>query len=553
MLTVLVVSGGGFQGLGILSALRALHGVRAVVADVHADCPGRYLADAFHAVPPVADGAPFEEALLGIVEAEDVRLVLPSTGYELATLARVAPALRQRGVAVAVAPERLLRLAADKRLLYAALEERGIPVLPLVDPRRPDAVFPVIGKPAHGWGSRGVVVAASPDELSREWSARIGEEYVWQRKLEPCRELSVDLAIDFEGKASEPGVRLRVRTSGGFAVVTDTAESAAVTRWTARFVEMAREMEGRGAFNLQFLDDGGAVYLSDVNTRFGTSAVHWRGTDRDPVLHLCRSVDPSVPAPARSAPPRTVRVLGERRVDGAASGEAAIQALVLDLDDTLIPHKRWIHAKLDRLWGAERDALPARDAFLAEALRIVEEGPRATLFDQLAARFGWPAALKARLIDAYRATAPERCALYPDVLPSLATLRAKRYRLGLLTDNPPASQRRKIEAAGLAPWFEKVVFSREAAADKPDRDAFAAMAAALDLPPAALAMVGDNPYRDGLGALAAGYGVAYVVARPGGFYNFDPDLVAALPGGPGLRFTSSLREVAASLPGAAAR
>ena len=57
MLTVLVVSGGGFQGLGILSALRAIGGVRAVVADLYPDSPGRYLADAFHAVPPVADAA----------------------------------------------------------------------------------------------------------------------------------------------------------------------------------------------------------------------------------------------------------------------------------------------------------------------------------------------------------------------------------------------------------------------------------------------------------------------------------------------------------------
>ena len=544
------MSGGGFQGVGILSALRALDGVRAVVADLHSDSPGRYLADAFHAVPPVAAGAPFEEALVRIVEAEGVRLVLPSTAFELGSLARAAPTLRSRGAAVAVAPLALLRLAGDKRLLYPALAERGIPVLPLVDPRHPDTGFPVIGKPARGWGSRGVVVAASAAELAREWSAGIAEEYVWQRRLEPCRERSVDFAIDFEGRASEPGIRLRVRTSGGYAVVTDTAESAAVSRWTARFVAMAREMEGRGAFNLQFLEDAGGCYLSDVNPRFGTSAVHWRGTDRDPILHLCRSVDPSVSAPSPSAPRRTVRVLGERSVDEAAAG--AVQALVFDLDDTLVPHKRWIRAKLDRLWDAERSVLPEKDVFLAEALRIVEEGPRGTLFDQMAARFGWPDGLAGRLIDAYRGIAPGRCPLYPDVMPSLVTLRAKRYRLGLLTDNPPASQRQKLAAAGLDPWFEKVVFSREAAGDKPDGDAFAAMAAAFGLPPSALAMVGDNPYRDGLGALAAGYGAAYVVARPGAFFNFDRDLVAALPGGHELRFVSSLREVAASLPAATA-
>jgi FMN phosphatase YigB (HAD superfamily) len=313
-------------------------------------------------------------------------------------------------------------------------------------------------------------------------------------------------------------------------------------------------MGGRGAFNLQFLEHAEGVYLSDVNPRFGTSAVHWRGTDRDPILHLCRSVDRLVSALPRSAPPRTVRVLGEMSVDDAITpGESALQALVFDLDDTLLSHKQWIRAKLERLWDAEKGVLPEKAAFLAEALRVVEEGPRSTLFDQMAARFGWPDALTARLIEAYRGIAPPRCALYPDVLPGLATLCAKRYRLGLLTDNPPASQRQKLHAAGLAPWFEKVVFSREAGTDKPDGVAFAAMAAAFGLPRSALAMVGDNPYRDGLGALAAGYGASYVIARPGTCFNFDRDLVAALPDAHRLRFVSSLKEVAARLPGTAAR
>jgi HAD superfamily hydrolase (TIGR01509 family) len=552
MLTVLIVSGGGFQGVGILSALRALEGVRAVVLDIYPDSPGRYLADAFHVVPPVAAGPAFEDALVRIADAEGAGLLLPSTAFELEALACAVPALRRRGVAVAVSPQALLRLACDKRILYPALTERGFPVLPLVDPRQPDAAFPLIGKPAAGWGSRGVVVAESAAHLAREWSARMGEDYVWQRRLDSCRELSVDFAIDFEGRASEPGLRLRVRTSAGYAVVTDTAESVEVARWTERFIDLAREMEGRGAFNLQFLEDAGGVYLSDVNPRFGTSAVHWRGTCRDPILHLCRSVDPSVSAPPRSAPPRTVRVLGEMSVDDAMSrGEMGLQALVFDLDDTLVPHKQWILAKLDRLWDEQRSVLPEKAAFLAEALRIVEEGPRNTLFDQMGARFGWPETLTARLIDAYREVAPTRCALYRDVLPALATLRAKRYRVGLLTDNPPASQRPKIDAAGLAPWFEKVVFSREAGADKPDGAAFAAMAAALGLPPSAVAMVGDNPYRDGLGALAAGYGAAYIVVRTGAFFNFDPDLVGALPDGQRLRFVSSLREVGARLSGTA--
>jgi FMN phosphatase YigB (HAD superfamily) len=550
VLTVLVVSGGGFQGLGILSALRALGGVRAVVVDVHADSPGRYVADAFHSVPPVAAGSAFLEALLQIAGLESARLVIPSTSFELDELARAAPDFHRRGVAVAVSSPALLHLCADKRRLYAALAENGLPVLPLVDPREREAPFPLVGKPASGWGSRGVVVVGSAAERDREWSTRMAEEYVWQRRVHPARELSVDFAIDFEGRVSEPGVRLRVRTSGGFATVTDSARSDDAVRWTKRFAALAAGLGGCGAFNLQFLEDAGGLYLSDVNPRFGTSAVHWRGTDRDPIFHLCRSVDGSVSASAPAAPMRTVRVLGQISVEAdALPAESSLRAVVFDLDDTLLPQKRWILSKLEALWESDGDGLPERQAFLAEALRIVEEGPRGLLFDELAARFAWPPARKDRLIDAYRAIVPASCALYPDALPALASLRVKGYRLGLLTDNPPASQRQKLEVAGLAPWFDAIVFSREAGGEKPDPAAFGAMAGALGEDPSALAMVGDNPYRDGLAAVSAGYGAAYVVARAGSFHNFDRVLSARLPGSARLRFLASLSELAVRLPG----
>lgn len=551
MLTVLVVSGGGFQGLGVLSALRALDAVRAVVVDLYPDSPGRYLGDAYHRVPAVAEGPAFEDAIARVAAREGARLVLPATAIELTALARMASRLRASGVAVGVSGEPLLRLTSDKRLLYAELSARGIPVLPIVDPLAAGAPFPLIGKPARGWGSRGLIVAHAAAELARDWSPRVAADYVWQRRLDPCRELSVDFAIDFAGRASPPGIRLRVRTSGGFAVVTDTAESEGVDAATSAFIDLARELGGCGAFNLQFLEQGGAVYLSDVNARFGTSAVHWRGTVHDPIAHLCRAVDPTVSAPSRPAPRRTVRILGEMPVEDPDRAEASLRGLVFDLDDTLIPHKQWMLAKLELVWEAEKAALPGRDAFISEAMRIAEEGPRSTLLDQLMTRFGWDAGTTTRLVAAYREIAPRACTIHPDVLPALATLRGKGYRVGILTDNPPVSQRQKLEAAGLAPLFDAVVFSRESGGDKPHPGGFAAVADALGLPASALAMVGDNPYRDGLGALAAGFAAAYVVVRPGGFFNFDPRLAGSLPGGERLRFVATLRDVAARLPGVA--
>jgi FMN phosphatase YigB (HAD superfamily) len=550
MLTVLVVSGGGFQGQGLMAALRALDAARVVMVDSYADNPGRYFADAFHPVPEISDVAGFTAAVLAVAAGEGAGLVLPSTALELLAMAGAAEAFARAGAAVAVSDPALLEVAGDKRALHALLVTEGFPVLPMVDPRASDAPFPLVGKPATGWGSHGLLTVASPAEVGREWSRRLAEDYVWQRKVAPGRELSVDFAIDFQGRVSEPGVRARVRTSGGFAVVSDTVASAEAERWARAFAALARDRGGRGAFNLQFLEDGDGLHLTDVNPRIGTSAVHWRGTERDPVLHLCRSVDPSVSARGTRVPPRTIRFLGDRAVDDRpAAEEAALRGIVFDLDDTLVSHKRAARERLERLWERERAVLPARDAFLAEAFRVLEEVPHDTLFDQLAERFAWARDTVLRLIEAYRAIAPSACPPYPDVLPALATLRGRGYRLALLTDNPPASQRAKIAALGLAPFFDAAVFAREAGGEKPLGAAFAAAAAALGLAPSSLAMVGDNPYRDGLGALAAGYAAAYVIARPGTFFNFDPALYGALPGAERLRAAGSLTDLLARLPG----
>ena len=548
MLTVLVVSGGGFQGHGIIAALRDLDVVRVVVVDSHEDNPGRHLADAFHAVPALSEGDAFGAALVRIAALEGVGLVLPATALELMTLARAAPALEASGVRVAVCGAELLRVLADKRILYAALEEAGFPVLPTVDPRAPGAAFPLVGKPAAGWGSQGVFVAESAEDLAREWSTRLAEEYVWQPRADGEREVSVDFAIDFAGRVSVPAVRARLRTSGGFAVVSETAASGEAEDCASRFAAFAKDRGGLGAFNLQFLEHEGRVVLSDVNPRLGTSAVHWRGTDRDPVFHLCRSVDPSVSIREPRKPIRTVRVLGDRAVDPSEPAEQDLAAIVFDLDDTLVPHKRWMLSKLEAVWQSERAVLPEREAFFAEALRIVEEGPRSTLLDALGARFGWTPERVAGLVAAYRAASPPSCPLHPDVLPALATLRGKGYRLAVLTDNPPESQKRKIAVSGLAASLDHVVYAREHGGDKPAAAAFAAVAAALGLPASALAMVGDNPYRDGLGALAAGYGAAFVIARAGAFFNFDPALPSVLPGAARLRRIESLSALAARLP-----
>lgn len=545
---VLVLSGGGFQGLGIVRLLAEADAYRILAADSHSTGVTVPFVDGFLRLPPVADRRAFEDALAAVCRAEAVRLVLPATDHELEVLAELRPALEASGTSVAVCDPPLLACLRDKQALYESLAAAGLPVLAPVAPPDDPPARPLIGKPRHGWGGRGVVVVRGPADLQALSSAERVTR-VWQPFLEEADELSADFAIRRDGEVPAVGLRRRVRTSGGFAVVSDTVRDGEAEALVRRFAAWAAAGGGRGLFNVQLLRRGATLVVSDVNPRLGTSAAHWRASGLNPVLILCAEaglVEAGAGAAAPSVRVRRVRYLEELTLPTGPLPE--VGGIVFDLDDSLIPTKRWLR---ERLEGA-LDTLalgPERERAAREGRRVLEEGPRDRLLDALAEAVGWGAERREALLGAYRATWPERCATYPDVKPALDALRRRGLRLGLLTDNPPETQRRKVEAAGLRPFFDAVVFAREAGGEKPDGRGFARVAAALGIEPGRLAMAGDNPHRDLAGAAEAGFARLFWLRRDGASCGFDPALTAGLPGAGRLEPVADLRQLAARLAG----
>lgn len=524
-LTVLVVSGGGFQGLAIVRALRDCGPVRVVLADCFADNLTRHLVDGFRVVPPIAEGPAFREGLETLSADEGVRLVIPATQRELAALADAREALGARGVEVAVSDRELLEVLTDRRRLHAWLGKAGVPTLPLLDATRAEVPLPILGRPVSGWGSRDVLLVRSREELLALPGPARSSTHVWQPLLESFEELSVDFAIDFQGRPSAFGFRRRVRVSGGFAVISETHTPSALQQDVLQRLATRLAAEGgRGLFNVQLLVAETGFFVSDVNPRAGTSSTHWCGTALNPARHLCRDVAPelSFPAPSNETPPwRTFRPLEERRVPAPEERVQGVRGVVFDLDDTLFDHKAWIRAKLEAVHAAHADALPPRAAFLRQALWLLEEeARRADLLDAVCERLERPASLAPRLLAAWREARVEG-RLFGDVAPALESLRRAGIATAVLTDNPPDSQREKLGAAGLEGRFDAVVFAREAGAEKPDPRPFQAVAQALGLAPEALVSVGNNPYRDVLGALEAGFAAGFLLRRPVGLSSYD--------------------------------
>ena len=91
-----------------------------------------------------------------------------------------------------------------------------------------------------------------------------------------------------------------------------------------------------------------------------------------------------------------------------------------------------------------------------------------------------------------------RVTLYPEVLPTLRQLRLRR-RLATLTNGNA-----DLHRIGIAHLFDSRLSAEGLGVAKPDRRAFDALFAALDLPPTAVCHVGDHPVCDVIGAREAG-------------------------------------------------
>jgi putative hydrolase of the HAD superfamily len=123
-------------------------------------------------------------------------------------------------------------------------------------------------------------------------------------------------------------------------------------------------------------------------------------------------------------------------------------------------------------------------------------------------RLGAPAAddsVIARALAAMFAVSEARWEPMPGLQPMLDDLRARGYRLGLISNaSDDANVRRLLRLAGLEGAFDPQFTSAGEGVRKPDRSLFQRVLTAWELPPEAVVMVGDTLGEDILGAQRTG-------------------------------------------------
>ncbi len=188
-----------------------------------------------------------------------------------------------------------------------------------------------------------------------------------------------------------------------------------------------------------------------------------------------------------------------------------IRAVLFDVDGTLIDRRATLAAFLTGHMERLGISQECRGTYVERYLELDAEGSgdRVALAATLAREFPLPGGAGALLLDVHRHlwARPRATSGAADLLHDL---RARGLRVGAVTNGLTAAQHAKLHRAGLRALLETVVVGTPRGPRKPHSAVFLQAAHALNTPPEACLMVGDQPEADVLGAQGAGLCAAWL-------------------------------------------
>lgn len=198
----------------------------------------------------------------------------------------------------------------------------------------------------------------------------------------------------------------------------------------------------------------------------------------------------------------------------------APKVIVLDVDDTLYLERCYVRSGFRAVGDHIRDTTGV-EGFAATAWRLFEQGERGSIFNQVAARLGVPAAETdvAAWVAVYRQHAPA-IELLPDARAMVESCQRNGIAMAVITDGPPVSQRAKLRALNLPSAVGPVIVTGEHGETwaKPAESAFSFIESVTTLAPDVHVYVGDNPEKDFIAPRARGW-LTYRVRRPGSLHE----------------------------------
>ncbi|HME35368.1 MAG TPA: ATP-grasp domain-containing protein [Candidatus Sulfotelmatobacter sp.] len=496
------------------SALARRGGGSVVAVDTSPFAPALYLADRHFLVPPSTDPQ-FIDHIVGLCQRESVGLIVPTRDEELPIFAAARSRLEQQGRRVLVPSAETVRICQDKLAFVEFCRTHQFETPRTCQPHQwSHAEFPLFVKPRLGKGAQGARRVDHEGDL-RE-AASDPERWLIQEFVD-CPEYTVDLLADFEGRVISAVPRLRQLVVAGESYVSRTVNEPVLITESAR---LATELRLVGHNTIQCFWDGKQVKFIEVNPRFGGAAALGIAAGADTPALLLRLLEGEA-IPARLgefqsdlimmrftddlflSASQLASVTKNHAAAATKSSEnragSSLQAVLFDLDNTLYAEEQFVASgfrAVAQCLAKHQNLDP--DTLFANMMLILHRQGRGRVFSNLLHNLGLDSeAWLKTLLLVYRSHTPA-LSLFPETENAIATLKHRGLRVGLVTDGPAFTQRRKIASLDLERQMDVIVCTGELGDNcaKPSTIPFEVALTMLSVPPNAAAYIGDDISKD---------------------------------------------------------
>ena len=185
---------------------------------------------------------------------------------------------------------------------------------------------------------------------------------------------------------------------------------------------------------------------------------------------------------------------------------------MFDLDGTLIDRQASLEPFLIGLYRRYKLGHIPYETYRDRFIELDKGGyaDKHEVFQTLSTEFGVPVNA-GELVTDYRRNAWKNCRVFPRTMETLAQLRKRGYKLGVVTNGTVESQQSKLRESGLDALVDAIPISEREQLKKPDPRIFARAADRLDVSVADCVFVGDNPEADIRGAHSVGMKTIWLI------------------------------------------
>jgi carbamoyl-phosphate synthase large subunit len=264
---VLVPGAGGPAGINTIKSLRlSLFKGNIVSTDSNSLSAGFFLSDFYYVIPPYDDKF-FIEKLLKIIKEQNIKVLMPSSGFDIYGYSLNYDLIVEYGAIPIVSRRKVLEICRDKLLSYKFLSNK-FPFAFTCEYHEKIDTFPLIAKPRFGKGSNNIIKIENKLDLKYvlgKFKNMIFQEYL------PGTEYTVDVLSDLTEKPIMAIPRIRIDTKAGISVKGKIKRDLMIENLCKKTAET---LGIKGPCCIQLKEsENGELKIIEINPRFGGGTI----------------------------------------------------------------------------------------------------------------------------------------------------------------------------------------------------------------------------------------------------------------------------------------